>query len=43
MTRVEEHHYSGIAEDVVGRAKGEAFRNALRCRYVMDLSVGNTR
>jgi hypothetical protein len=42
MTRLDEHHYTGTAGDVVGEAKGEAYGNALRWRYVLDLPVGNT-
>jgi len=39
IRRVDAHHYTGIAEDVVGEARGEAFGNALRWRYVLKLPV----
>lgn len=35
------HSYEGVAGDVIGTAQGEAFGNALRWRYEMDLKVGD--
>ena len=37
--RLDEHRYSGTAADVVGEAEGEAYGNALRWRYVLQLPV----
>lgn len=39
ITKVDAHHYRGTAEDVVGEAKGVAYGNALRWRYVLALPV----
>ncbi len=39
ITRIDEHNYIGTAGDVVGEARGEAFGNALRWRYVLALDV----
>jgi hypothetical protein len=39
LTRVDEHNYTGTAADVVGTARGEAYGNALRWRYVLNLEV----
>jgi len=39
ITRIDEHSYIGTAGDVVGEARGEAFGNALRWRYVLALDV----
>ena len=39
ITRLDERRYRGTAADVVGEAEGEAFGNALRWRYVMNLEV----
>ena len=39
ITRIDEHNYIGTAGDVVGEAKGEAYGNALRWRYVLALEV----
>lgn len=37
------HQFAGTASDVVGEARGEAWGNALRWRYVLALDVdGNT-
>jgi hypothetical protein len=41
VTRVDAHTYTGRADDVIGEARGEAFGNALRWRYVLDLAVGD--
>jgi hypothetical protein len=43
MTWIDEHHYTGTAADVVGTAHGDAYGNALRWRYVLDLPVGERR
>lgn len=39
ITRLDEHRYRGTAADVVGEAKGEAYGNALRWQYVLNLEV----
>jgi hypothetical protein len=39
ITRVDAHTYTGSAADVVGQARGEAYGNALRWRYVLRLPV----
>lgn len=39
ITRVDDHTYSGYAEDVIGEASGRAWGNALRWRYVLALDV----
>lgn len=39
ITRVDENHYTGTADDVVGTAVGEAYGNALNWRYVLALPV----
>ncbi|MGD2141583.1 MAG: DUF3833 domain-containing protein, partial [Burkholderiales bacterium] len=39
ITRVDEHNYIGTAGDVIGEAKGTAYGNALRWRYVLALPV----
>ena len=39
LTRVDAHHYTGRADDVVGEARGEARGNALRWTYVLALPV----
>ena len=39
ITRFDEAHYVGRADDVVGEAQGEAAGNALRWRYVLALPV----
>ncbi len=41
ITRLDDHHYSGTADDVVGVAQGEAYGNALNWRYTLALPVGN--
>ena len=40
ITRVDSHHYTGTADDVVGTAQGEAYGNALNWRYTLALPVG---
>ncbi len=39
ITRIDEHNYIGTAADVVGEARGEAYGNALRWRYVLALEI----
>lgn len=39
ITRLDEHRYRGSAADVVGEARGEAYGNALRWQYVLNLEV----
>ncbi|MET0217408.1 MAG: DUF3833 domain-containing protein [Burkholderiales bacterium] len=39
VIRVSDHEYTGTASDVIGTAKGEAYGNALRWRYVLNLEV----
>jgi len=39
ITAVDEHHYTGTAADVLGIARGDAYGNALRWRYVLNLEV----
>jgi hypothetical protein len=41
ITKLDEHTYKGTADDVVGEAKGEAYGNALRWQYVLNLPVGD--
>jgi len=36
-----EHTYEGRADDVIGKAEGQAYGNALNWRYDMDLKVGD--
>ena len=40
ITRVDSHHYTGTADDVVGIAQGKAYGNALNWRYTLALPVG---
>lgn len=39
ITKIDEHNYVGTAGDVIGEAKGTAYGNALRWRYVLALDV----
>lgn len=39
VTKVEDHRYTGRASDVIGTAQGEAYGNALRWRYVLNLET----
>lgn len=39
IIRLDEHRYRGAAADVVGEARGEAYGNALRWQYVLNLEV----
>ena len=39
--RLDDHHYEGTANDVVGTAKGVAYGNAFRWTYTIALKPGN--
>jgi hypothetical protein len=39
LVRIDEHTYSGTADDVIGEAKGVAFGHALRWQYTLALEV----
>jgi hypothetical protein len=39
ITRLDAHRYRGVADDVVGEARGEAYGNALRWQYTLKLPV----
>jgi len=39
ITRLDDHTYTGTADDVVGVAHGEAYGNALNWRYTLALPV----
>ncbi len=39
ITRIDEHNYTGTADDVIGEATGKAYGNALHWRYVLALDV----
>lgn len=39
ITKIDEHNYVGTAGDVIGEAKGSAYGNVLRWRYVLALEV----
>ena len=41
IRKTDDHTYEGEADDVIGKAKGEAYGNALNWRYDMDLKVGD--
>lgn len=41
IRRIDAHTYEGRAADVIGRATGVAFGNALNWRYTMDLKLGD--
>lgn len=40
IQRLNEHHFQGTADDVVGVAEGSAYGNALNWRYDLLLTVG---
>jgi hypothetical protein len=42
IRRTGDHSYEGRAEDVIGKAKGESYGNALNWRYDMNLKVGES-
>jgi len=39
ITRIDEHNYTGTADDVIGEATGMAYGNTLHWRYVLALDV----
>jgi hypothetical protein len=39
LNRIDEHNYTGTADDVIGEAKGVAHGHALRWQYVLALEV----
>lgn len=39
LQRLDQHHFRGTADDVVGEARGELQGNALRWQYVLKLDV----
>ena len=39
--RIDEHHYEATANDVIGKARGEAQGNAFRWEYTIALKAGN--
>ncbi len=41
ITKHDSHRYSGVAADVVGKAQGEAYGQALNWHYTLDLPVGD--
>lgn len=41
IRKIDDHHYEGTADDVVGTAKGIRYGNALNWRYQLDLPVKN--
>jgi hypothetical protein len=41
MRRVDEHHYEATSDNVIGKARGEAWGNALRLDYVLALKRSN--
>ena len=41
VRRLDDHHYEGTANDVVGTAKGVAYGNAFRWTYTIALKPGN--
>jgi len=42
LTKLDDHTYTGTADDVIGRAQGVAHGNALNWRYTLALPVDNT-
>ena len=40
ITKLDENNYTGTAGDVIGKAKGTSYGNALNWNYIMDLGVG---
>ncbi len=42
LTRIDQHHYRGIADDVVGEAVGEISGNALRWQYTLRVPIDDT-
>ncbi|MEM7046139.1 MAG: DUF3833 domain-containing protein [Pseudomonadota bacterium] len=41
ITKLDDRHYQGKAGDIIGIAKGDAYGNALRWSYQMDVPVGD--
>lgn len=41
ITKIDDHTYSGTADDVIGIARGKTYGNALNWAYVMNLKVGD--
>jgi hypothetical protein len=39
ISKIDEHNYTGTADDVIGEATGIAYGNALHWRYVLALDV----
>ena len=39
LVRIDEHNYTGTADDVIGEAKGVAYGHALRWQYTLALEV----
>lgn len=39
LVRIDQHNYTGTADDVVGEARGTAYGNALRWQYTLSLQV----
>ncbi len=39
LTRIDANNYVGTASDVIGEARGEAWGNSLRWRYILALEV----
>jgi hypothetical protein len=42
LTKLDDHTYTGTADDVIGSAKGAAYGNALNWRYTLALPVDKT-
>ena len=40
IRKISEHSYEGVADDMIGMAKGEAYGNALNWQYDMNLKIG---
>jgi hypothetical protein len=40
ITKLDENNYTGTAGDIIGKAKGTSYGNALNWNYIMDLVVG---
>ena len=40
ITKLDENNYTGTAGDIIGKAKGTSYGNALNWNYIMDLGVG---
>ena len=39
LSRIDQHNYTGTADDVIGEAKGQAYGHALRWQYTLALEV----